>query len=220
MSSSTEQDENISSMDESMRDPNSVARAAARPVSRVGATRRVTDQVRNSTAPVTPAGMSQDVVTPSAAAEEHTEDHTNKSVARRRTRINIDMEETSVTQFALRSLFPRMKFLTPIAGRDPLEYSLDRRSVCYSCLEDCDMLNADNRLAFWEKAKPVIEDKLKAKRNTIQSEMQKEWMSECLFNDRCNVCICVTCVLKFFIIVVKQRCSGTMRRTICKSLTT
>ena len=109
-----------------------------------------------------------------------TEDDAGSSFARRKTHKDVALEETFVQAFVKNSLFPRMKFITKKPGEpDPLEFSLDRLSICHQCLMECDMLDAqDGRCAFWEKARPLVDTEIRKRRNSVQSDMKQEWEGE------------------------------------------
>ena len=94
---------------------------------------------------------------------------------RRKSAKDFAWDETLVKQFVKNSLFPRMKF---IVARNALDCSEVPNSVCFACLKHSTMLNAKDRVAFWNKARHLVKNEVKGRRNSVQTDLKDEYLGE------------------------------------------
>ena len=105
----------------------------------------------------------------------------NNKIARK-TRKDIGWDKTIVKAFVKASLFPRMKWINEEAG--DLDFSLEKNTVCYACLQFQGMLEKPRREmeVCWRISRNVVQEELDCRRNGIQSLFKKEFSGELICN--------------------------------------
>ena len=95
------------------------------------------------------------------------------TVAKRKTRKDVDWDETIVKTFVKISLFPRMKWVNEEAG--DLDFSLEKNSVCHACLEFMGMLDESRRQMeeCWKKSRAIVRMEIDRRRNSVQGNFKK-----------------------------------------------
>jgi len=83
-----------------------------------------------------------------------------------------DISEIQIKLYVKNDLFTKRKF---IIKQSELDYSSDPNSICFQCLQFCQM---DGEEEFWERCASMVNTQLNAKRNHVQNKAKDEYLSE------------------------------------------
>ena len=97
-----------------------------------------------------------------------------ESTCKRSTVATMDATLITIKVHVKHDLFPKKKF---IIHESELDYSHDKNSIAFQCLEACNVKGPD-RAIWWEKWKRTVQMELTTRRNHCQNYCKDAFMSE------------------------------------------